>query len=143
MLPLLGCMVSGFFGRKIGATGSRILSCLGVVTTTILAIISFFDIGFNYNPTYIYIFKWLDNESFNMVWNFQFDSLTVSMLIPILMISFLVHFYSVGYMKEDPHNQRFFCYLSLFTFMMIVLVSGGNFLLMFVGPFRPFIYVSI
>jgi len=55
------------------------------------------------------------------------------MLIPVLIISFLVHIYSIGYMNHDPHNQRFFSYLSLFTFMMIVLISSNNFLLMFVG----------
>jgi len=133
ILPLLGSIVSGFFGRKIGVTGSRILSCLSIVTTTILAIISFFEVGLNNNPISINLFKWLDNESFNMVWNFQFDSLTVSMLIPVLIISSLVHFYSIGYMSQDPHNQRFFSYLSLFTFMMIILVTGNNYLLMFVG----------
>ncbi|BDM77111.1 NADH-ubiquinone oxidoreductase chain 5 (mitochondrion) [Purpureocillium lilacinum] len=103
------------------------------MTTTILAIIAFFEIGFNNNPVSINLFKWLDSESFNMVWNFQFDSLTVSMLIPVLVISSLVHFYSIGYMSHDPHNQRFFSYLSLFTFMMIILVTGNNYLLMFVG----------
>nr|QHD26783.1 NADH dehydrogenase subunit 5 [Podosphaera xanthii] len=68
-----------------------------------------------------------------MMWNFQFDSLTVSMLIPVLVISSLVHFYSIGYMSHDPHNQRFFSYLSLFTFMMVILVTGNNYLVMFVG----------
>ncbi len=133
ILPLLGSIVSGFFGRKIGVTGSRILGCLSVMITTVLAIISFFEVGFNNNPISINLFKWLDNESFNMVWNFQFDSLTVSMLIPVLIISSLVHLYSIGYMSHDPHNQRFFSYLSLFTFMMIILVTGNNYLLMFVG----------
>ena len=133
VLPLLGSIVSGFFGRKVGVTGSRILGCLSIITTTILAIISFFEVGFNNNPITINLFKWLDNESFNMAWNFQFDSLTVSMLIPVLIISSLVHFYSIGYMSHDPHNQRFFSYLSLFTFMMIILVTGNNYLLMFVG----------
>lgn len=133
ILPLLGSIVSGFFGRKVGVTGSRILGCLSIMTTTILAIISFFEVGFNNNPVSINLFKWLDNESFNMVWNFQFDSLTVSMLIPVLIISTLVHFYSIGYMSHDPHSQRFFSYLSLFTFMMIILVTGNNYLLMFVG----------
>ncbi len=133
ILPLLGSIVSGFFGRKVGVTGSRILGCLSILTTTILAIVSFFEVGFNNNPISINLFKWLDNESFNMVWNFQFDSLTVSMLIPVLIISSLVHFYSIGYMSHDPHNQRFFSYLSLFTFMMIILVTGNNYLLMFVG----------
>ena len=133
ILPLLGSIVSGFFGRKVGVTGSRILGCLSIMITTILAIISFFEVGFNNNPVSINLFKWLDNESFNMAWNFQFDSLTVSMLIPVLVISSLVHFYSIGYMSHDPHNQRFFSYLSLFTFMMIILVTGNNYLVMFVG----------
>nr|ATU31957.1 NADH dehydrogenase subunit 5 [Tolypocladium inflatum] len=133
ILPLLGSIVSGFFGRKVGVTGSRILGCLSVMTTTILAIISFFEVGFNNNPISINLFKWLDSESFNIAWNFQFDSLTVSMLIPVLVISSLVHLYSIGYMSHDPHNQRFFSYLSLFTFMMIILVTGNNYLLMFVG----------
>lgn len=133
ILPLLGSIVSGFFGRKVGVTGSRIIGCSSVITTTILAIIAFFEVGFNNNPVSINLFKWLDNESFNMAWGFQFDSLTVSMLIPVLIISSLVHFYSIGYMSHDPHSQRFFSYLSLFTFMMIILVTGNNYLLMFVG----------
>lgn len=133
ILPLLGSIVSGFFGRKVGVTGSRILSCASIFTTTTLAIISFFEVGFNNNPVSINLFQWLDSESFNIGWTFQFDSLTVSMLIPVLVISSLVHFYSIGYMSHDPHSQRFFSYLSLFTFMMIILVTGNNYLLMFVG----------
>jgi NADH-ubiquinone oxidoreductase chain 5 len=133
ILPLLGSIVSGFFGRKVGVTGSHILSCICVVSTTILAIISYLEVGFNNNPVYINLFSWLDSEFFNMMWGFQFDSLTVSMLIPVLIISSLVHFYSIGYMSHDPHNQRFFSYLSLFTFMMIILVTGNNYLVMFVG----------
>ena len=133
ILPLLSSILSGFFGRKIGVTGSHILSCLSIMTTTILAIIGFFEVGLNNNSVSINLFKWLDSESFNILWSFQFDSLTVSMLIPVLIISSLVHFYSIGYMSHDPHNQRFFSYLSLFTFMMIILVTGNNYLLMFVG----------
>lgn len=133
ILPLLGSMVSGFFGRKTGVTGSQALSCLSLILATILAIIGFLEIGISNNPVSINIFKWLDSESFNMWWNFHFDSVTVSMLIPVLVISCLVHFYSIGYMSYDTHNQRFFSYLSLFTFMMIILVTGDNYLLMFVG----------
>jgi NADH-ubiquinone oxidoreductase chain 5 len=133
ILPLLGSIVSGFFGRKVGVTGSRIIGCSSILATTVLVVIGFFEIGFSNNPVSITLFKWLDSESFNMVWNFQFDSLTVSMLIPVLVISTLVHFYSIGYMSHDPHSQRFFSYLSLFTFMMIILVTGNNYLVMFVG----------
>lgn len=132
-LPLLGSTVSGFFGRKSGVTGSHIISSSSVVITTILAIIAFFEVGFNNNTVSLSLFDWLVSESFNIVWNFQFDSLTVSMLIPVLVISSLVHIYSIGYMSSDPHNQRFFSYLNLFTFMMILLVTGNNYLLMFVG----------
>lgn len=133
ILPLLSSVVSGFFGRKVGVSGSRILSCLSIMITTVLAIIGFFEVGFSNNSVSINLFKWLDSESLNILWNFQFDSLTVSMLIPVLIISSLVHFYSIGYMSHDPHNPRFFSYLSLFTFMMIILVTGNNYLLMFVG----------
>ncbi len=132
-LPLLGSIISGFFGRKVGVTGSHIITCTCVITTTLLAIVSFFEVGINNIPVYINLFRWIDSESLNVSWGFTFDSLTVSMLIPVLIVSSLVHVYSIGYMSHDPHNQRFFSYLSLFTFMMIILVTSNNFLLMFVG----------
>ena len=100
---------------------------------TIFSIISFFEVGFNNIPVTIQLFKWIDSESLNVLWAFNFDSLTVSMLIPVLVVSSLVHLYSIGYMSHDPHNQRFFSFLSLFTFMMVILVTANNFLLMFVG----------
>jgi NADH-ubiquinone oxidoreductase chain 5 len=133
ILPLLGSIVSGFFGRKVGVSGAQFITCTSIVTTTILAIIAFFEVGFNNIPVSINLFRWIDSEWFNIVWGFQFDSLTVSMLIPVLIISSLVHIYSIGYMNGDPHNQRFFSYLSLFTFMMVILVTANNYLLMFVG----------
>lgn len=133
ILPLLSSMASGFFGRKIGASGSHIITCTSVVTTTFLAIVAFFEVGINNIPVYIKLFRWIDSESLNISWAFVFDSLTVSMLIPVLIVSSLVHIYSIGYMSHDPHNQRFFSYLSLFTFMMIILVTSNNYLLMFVG----------
>ena len=133
VLPLLGSISSGFFGRKIGVTGSHIITCTCVIITTLLAIVAFFEVGLNNIPVTIHLFRWIDIESLNVGWAFNFDSLTVSMLIPVLIVSSLVHVYSIGYMSHDPHNQRFFSYLSLFTFMMIILVTANNFLLMFVG----------
>ena len=133
ILPLLGSIVSGFFGRKVGVTGAHIITCASVITTTILAVIAFFEVGFNNIPVTINIARWVDVESLYVLWNFRFDALTVSMLLPVLIVSSLVHIYSISYMSHDPHNQRFFSYLSLFTFMMIILVTANNFLLMFVG----------
>jgi NADH-ubiquinone oxidoreductase chain 5 len=132
-LPILGSIISGFFGRKIGISGAQIITCSCVIITTILAIITFLEVGLNQIAVKIELFRWIDVESLNIKWSFNFDSLTVSMLIPVLMVSSLVHIYSIGYMSHDPHNQRFFSYLSLFTFMMIILVTADNFLLMFVG----------
>ena len=133
VLPLLGSISSGFFGRKIGVSGSQIITSGCVIITTLIAIVAFFEVGLNNIPVTIHLFRWIDIETLNVSWAFNFDSLTVSMLIPVLIVSSLVHVYSVGYMSHDPHNQRFFSYLSLFTFMMIILVTANNFLLMFVG----------
>jgi len=132
-LPLLGSIVAGFFGRKIGVSGAQLITCTSVIVTTLLAIIAFFEVGLNNIPVSINLFRWIDSEALDVIWGFHFDSLTVSMLIPVLIVSSLVHIYSIGYMSHDPHNQRFFSYLSLFTFMMIILVTANNFLLMFVG----------
>ena len=133
VLPLLGSVVSGFFGRKVGVSGAQLITCFCVILTTFIAIIGFTEVGLNSIPVKVSIFRWLDSETLNVLWGFNFDSLTVSMLIPVLIVSSLVHIYSIGYMSHDPHNQRFFSYLSLFTFMMIILVTANNYLLMFVG----------
>jgi len=133
ILPLLGSISCGFFGRKIGVSGSHLIACTSVISTTIIATLAFFEVGLNSIPVSVKLFRWIDSESLNVLWSFNFDSLTVSMLIPVLIVSSLVHVYSIGYMSHDPHNQRFFSYLSLFTFMMIILVTADNYLLMFVG----------
>lgn len=133
LLPLFAAVSSGFFGRKIGVRGSQIITCSCIIMTTMFATIYFIEVGLENTPVNLELFRWIDSESLNVLWSFQFDSLTVSMLIPVLVVSSLVHIYSIGYMSQDPHNQRFFSYLSLFTFMMIILVTANNFLLMFVG----------
>ena len=133
VLPLLASLISGFFGRKVGASGAQLITCSCVIATTVLSLVAFFEVGLNNIPVSIELFRWIDSESLLVHWGFQFDSLTVSMLIPVLIISSLVHVYSIGYMSMDPHKQRFFSYLSLFTFMMIILVTSNNFLLMFAG----------
>ncbi len=102
ILPLLGSIVSGFFGRKVGVKGAQIITCLSVIITTILAILAFIEVGFNNIPVTINLFRWIDSEWFNIIWGFQYDSLTVAMLIPVLIISSLVHIYSISYMSNDP-----------------------------------------
>jgi len=133
ILPLLGSFVSGFLGRKIGVTGSHIITCTCLILSSILATIAFYEVGLSSSPVIINLFNWIDSEYMIISWEFLFDQLTVSMFIPVLYISSLIHIFSTDYMAEDPHNQRFFSYLSLFTFFMLVLVSGANFFVMFVG----------
>jgi len=133
VLPLLGSMVAGFLGRKIGVTGSHFITSTSLIITSVLASIAFYEVGICGSPVSIQFMSWIDSESMNVSWGFLFDSLTVSMLIPVLFVSSLVHIYSISYMAEDPHNQRFFSYLSLFTFFMLVLVTGDNYLIMFIG----------
>nr|YP_009568367.1 NADH dehydrogenase subunit 5 [Orbilia oligospora]QBL02000.1 NADH dehydrogenase subunit 5 [Orbilia oligospora] len=133
ILPLLGSILSGLFGRKIGVSGSQIITTTLVIITTLLAILAYLEVGLNNIPVSLKLIRWVDSESLNISWAFHFDALTVSMLLPVLVVSSLVHLYSISYMSHDPHNQRFFSYLSLFTFMMVVLVTADNYLLMFVG----------
>ena len=133
ILPLLGSFVSGFLGRKIGATGSHIITCTCLILSSFLATIAFYEVGLCSSPVKIFLFNWIDSEYMTISWEFLFDQLTVAMFIPVLYISSLIHIFSTDYMAEDPHNQRFFSYLSLFTFFMLVLVSGANFFVMFVG----------
>jgi MFS family permease len=133
ILPLLGSFISGFLGRKIGVTGSHIITCTCLILSSILATIAFYEVGLSSSPVIINLFNWIDSEYMLISWEFLFDQLTVSMFIPVLYISSLIHIFSTDYMAEDPHNQRFFSYLSLFTFFMLVLVSGANFFVMFVG----------
>ena len=133
VLPLLGSFVSGFMGRKMGVTGAHIITCTCLILSSILASIAFYEVGFCGSPVSINLTSWIDSEFMSISWEFLFDQLTVSMLIPVLYISSLIHIFSTDYMAEDPHNQRFFSYLSLFTFFMLVLVSGANFFVMFIG----------
>jgi len=113
-IPLLASIFSGFFGRKIGVSGAQWITCGSVVITTLLSIIVFFEVAINNIPVTFELFTWVDSESLNILWGFNFDALTASMLIPVLIVSSLVHIYSIGYMSHDPHNQRFF---QLFKFI--------------------------
>jgi len=133
LLPFLGSFVSGFMGRKLGVTGAHLITCTCLILASILATIAFYEVGICGSPVSINLGNWVDSEFMFISWEFLFDQLAVSMFIPVLYISSLIHIFSTDYMSEDPHNQRFFSYLSLFTFFMLFLVAGGNYFVMFVG----------
>lgn len=133
LLPIFGSVVSGFLGRKIGVTGAHIITCTCTILSAVFAIVAFYEVGLCDSPVSINLTSWIDSELMDVSWGFMFDTLTVSMLLPVLVVSSLVHIFSVDYMSADPHNQRFFSYLSMFTFFMLVLVTGDNYLIMFVG----------
>ena len=135
ILPFLGSFISGFLGRKIGVTGTHIITCTCLIVSSILATVAFYEVGICGSPVSIYLSSWVDSEIMSISWEFLFDQLTVSMLIPVLYISSVIHIFSISYMENDPHVQRFFSYLSLFTFFMLLLVSGANYFVMFVGLF--------
>lgn len=132
-LPLLGSIISGFVGRKVGVTGAHLITCTCLILSSILMTIAFYEVGICSSPISIYLGSWIDSEFMSISWEFYFDQLTVSLGLAVLYCSSLIHIYSVYYMAEDPHPQRFMSYLSLFTFFMLFLVSAGNYFTMFVG----------
>jgi len=132
-LPFLAALLSGFFGRTLGVKGVHIINILCLFMTTLFSFIAFYEVILCNSPVTVELFSWISSEHLRITWSFYFDELTVSMLIPVLIVSLLVHIYSVGYMGEDPHQQRFFSYISLFTGLMLILVTGNNFLVMFIG----------
>jgi NADH-ubiquinone oxidoreductase chain 5 len=132
-LPFLASILSGLFGRSLGVKGVHVINITCILLTTILSFVAFYEVILCNSPVSIELFTWINLEQLNVTWSFYFDELTVSMLIPVLIVSLLVHIYSIGYMGEDPHQQRFFSYISLFTGLMLILVTGNNFLVMFLG----------
>ena len=132
-LPLIGTIVSGLFGSKIGIEGAKQITISCITLTFLISCFAFYEVGLAGSPCYIELFSWIDSEMFSISWGFMFDSLTVTMLIVVTSISTFVHIYSTEYMSADPHLQRFMSYLSFFTFFMIILVTGDNFLQMFLG----------
>ena len=132
-LPLIGTILSGLFGNKIGTVGAMLITVTSITISFLLSCIAFYEVALKGSPCYIEIFKWFDSEMISFSWGFLFDSLTVTMLIVVTSISTCVHIYSTEYMSSDPHIQRFMAYLSFFTFFMLILVTADNFFQMFLG----------
>ncbi|MEX2649646.1 MAG: NADH-quinone oxidoreductase subunit L [Alphaproteobacteria bacterium] len=132
-LPLLGAALAGLFGRWLGDRGAQGVTCLLLVVSAVLAWIAFFDVVGEGAARTVYIFTWIDSGAFEATWELRIDPLTAVMLTAVTTVSAVVHVYSVGYMHGDPGVPRFFAYLSLFTFSMLMLVTADNLLQMFFG----------
>jgi len=133
LLPLLGSIISGFAGNRLGARLSQILTSLFVAISAILSLLIFYKVFVQDYSSDKLIFNWISSGNFTVNWSIYIDPLTSVMLVIVSLISTIIHFYSIGYMSHDPHKPRFMSYLSLFTFAMLTLVTADNFLQLYFG----------
>jgi NADH-quinone oxidoreductase subunit L len=132
LAPLFGAVLAGLFGKMIGRTGAHVVTVLGVTVSFVASIFIFQDVqaGHHFNGT---IYTWLESGGLKLEVGFLIDSLTVMMMLVVTFVSLMVHVYTIGYMADDPGYQRFFSYISLFTFSMLMLVMSNNFVQLFFG----------
>ena len=132
-LPLAGFLIAGLFGREIGARGAGLITSGLLVVCALLSWFVFFDVGFYGSEERIRLFTWIAAGGLQVDWALRVDPLVAVMLVVVTSVSALVHIYSIGYMAEDPGQPRFFAYLSLFTFAMLMLVTADNLVQLFFG----------
>src|SRR5271154_483878 len=132
-LPIIGSAIAGLFGRVIGARASDLVTTGLLFVSAALSLVAFDDVALQGHNTIIPILPWIHSDLFVVDWTVRIDTITAVMLVVVTGVSSLVHLYSFGYMEEDPHRPRFFSYLSLFTFAMLMLVTANNFLQLFFG----------
>ncbi len=134
-LPLIGALITGLLGRFIGHRVSEYITCTFMVVVAVFSWIVFLDVSFGNSSQLIQIeiLPWIVSGTLDVGWTLRIDALTAVMLVVVNTVSCLVHIYSIGYMHNDPHRSRFFAYLSLFTFAMLMLVTSDNLLQMFFG----------
>ncbi len=132
-LPLLGCLIAGFFGRIIGPRPSEIVTTAFLFASMVLSWIAFVRVGFGHVDERIVLMTWIQSGDLKVDWALRIDTLTAVMLVVVTTVSAFVHLYSIGYMEEDPHRPRFFAYLSLFTFAMLALVTADNLAQLYFG----------
>jgi NADH-quinone oxidoreductase subunit L len=132
LAPLAGAIVAGFFGKAVGRRGSHIVTILGVLIAFILSALTLKDVlaGSRFNAT---VYEWMVLGGLKMEVGFLIDGLSAMMMCVVTFVSLMVHIYTIGYMEEDDGYQRFFSYISLFTFSMLMLVMSNNFLQLFFG----------
>ena len=132
LAPLLGSLIAGLFGRLIGPAWSHRITITLVFVSLLASIVIFFDVleGNNYNGS---VYTWLITGDTSFEIGFLIDQLSATMMVVVSLVSLMVHIYTIGYMHGDPGYQRFFSYISLFTFSMMMLVMSNNFLQLFFG----------
>ncbi len=130
--PLVGAIIAGFFGRKIGRSATHWVAILGVFISLLASITTLRDVaaGNVFNGT---LYEWATIGKLKFEVGFLIDTLTATMMCVVTFVSLMVHIYTIGYMEEDDGYQRFFSYISLFTFSMMMLVMSNNFLQLFFG----------
>jgi len=132
-LPLLGFLIAGLFGRRMGARPSEVITTGLLFASMALSWIAFFSVGFGGQETRVVLASFMRSGDLAFDWALKIDTLTAVMLVVVTSFSALVHLYSIGYMHEDPSRPRFFAYLSLFTFAMLMLVTADNLVQLFFG----------
>jgi NADH-quinone oxidoreductase subunit L len=135
-LPLLGALIAGLAGRQIGAKASEFVTTGLMIVVALLSWVAFFQVALSHEAHEVIkvpVLRWIQSGGIDVEWALRVDTLTAVMLIVVNSVSCLVHLYSIGYMHHDPHRPRFFAYLSLFTFAMLMLVTSDNLLQMFFG----------
>ena len=133
LLPLFGCLMAGLFGWKIGRTWSHRLTIGGLLASAALSLLVFNDVVFSGNTYNYNLYQWMQSGGIDFRIGFLIDPLTAIMLVVVTLVSAAVHVYTIGYMQDDPGYSRFFSYISLFTFSMLMLVMSNNFLQLFFG----------
>lgn len=132
-LPLLTSVIAGLGGRLIGARAAGLLTTAGLMASAVLSLIAFVDVALMGGGGVQPLATWIASGDLVIDWAVRVDTMTAVMLVVVTCVSALVHLYSIGYMKDDDSQPRFFAYLSLFTFCMLMLVTANNFLQLFFG----------
>ncbi len=132
LAPLAGAIVAGLFGKQVGRRGAHTVTILGVLVAFILSAMTLSAVldGARFNQT---VYEWMALGGLKMEIGFMIDGLSAMMMCVVTFVSLMVHIYTIGYMEEDPGYQRFFSYISLFTFSMLMLVMANNMLQLFFG----------
>ena len=132
LAPLAGAIVAGLFGKAIGRAWAHRVTIFGVLVSFVLSIVVFLDVlkGGTFNGA---VYTWVTSGETKLEIGFLVDRLSALMMVVVTFVSLMVHVYTIGYMAEDPGYQRFFAYISLFTFSMLMLVMANNFLQLFFG----------